>query len=158
MASDGYTHRPTSIHDVPPRPLDPVGDDDVHRDGPASDERILALLCHLGGLFTGFVMPLVLWLVKKAESPFVDHHGKEALNFQIFLMLPVFLLLGAGGVVMVAAVLGALDTMTAILGGVVCTLVFAVLALYETVITIIASVAAYRGQSFRYPLTLRFIR
>lgn len=50
---------------------------------PTPDERSMAMLCHLLGIFTGFVGPLILWLVKKDESRFIDHHGKEALNFQI---------------------------------------------------------------------------
>ena len=46
--------------------------------GPTREECDLGMLCHLLGLLTGFVGPLILWLVKKDESRFIDHHGKEA--------------------------------------------------------------------------------
>ncbi len=50
---------------------------------PTSEERTQAMLIHLLSLLTGFLGPLILWLVKKDESQFVNHHGKEALNLQI---------------------------------------------------------------------------
>jgi uncharacterized Tic20 family protein len=53
----------------------------------SNDVKNMGVLCHLLGLFTCFVGPLVIWLLKKDEMPFVDHHGKEALNFQITLAI-----------------------------------------------------------------------
>ena len=58
---------------------------------PASDERTWAMFCHLSGFLGYFVVvpfasiigPLVVWLLKKDASAFVDAHGKEAINFQI---------------------------------------------------------------------------
>ena len=47
------------------------------------DDRTFGMLAHLLGAFTSFVGPLVIWMIKKEESPFVDDQGKEALNFQI---------------------------------------------------------------------------
>src|SRR5438105_972285 len=47
------------------------------------DERMMAMFCHLGGILGGFILPLVIWLIKKDESRYIDYHGKEALNFQI---------------------------------------------------------------------------
>jgi uncharacterized Tic20 family protein len=159
MASDGITpRRPASPDVVMARPLDHLVHDEDDGAGPASDERILALLCHLGGLFTWIVMPLVLWVVKKAESPFIDHHGKEAINFQLFLTLPYFLILGAASVVAIAGVTGEMDSATAILWGVVCTGLFGALTVYEIVVAIVATIAAARGKLFRYPCTLRLIR
>ena len=57
---------------------------------PSKDERTWAMLCHFSA-FTGFIFPLggnilaplILWLIKKEELPFVDDQGKEVLNFQI---------------------------------------------------------------------------
>ena len=48
-----------------------------------SDERLWAMLAHLGGIVLGFVAPLVVWLVYRERSAFLDDQGKEALNFQI---------------------------------------------------------------------------
>ncbi len=54
------------------------------------DARTWAMLCHIGA-FAGYIIPfghiiapLVIWLIKKDESPFVDDQGKESLNFQIY--------------------------------------------------------------------------
>src|ERR1700761_2896163 len=53
--------------------------------GPAPDKDsvTMGMLCHLLGIPIGFLGPLIIWLVKKDTSPFVDDQGKEALNFQI---------------------------------------------------------------------------
>src|SRR5690242_17836339 len=48
----------------------------------------------------------ILWAVKKNESPFIDHHGKESLNFQLFLCIPFLILTGVFCVVMVLALTG----------------------------------------------------
>ena len=50
---------------------------------PSQEERTFAMLIHLLGILTGFLGPLILWLVKKDESHYIDHHGKEAINFMI---------------------------------------------------------------------------
>ncbi len=49
----------------------------------SKDARMWAMLCHLLGFFTCFIGPLIIWLIKKDEDPFIDNQGKEALNFQI---------------------------------------------------------------------------
>ena len=54
---------------------------------PTQEERNLALLMHILAFFTGFLGPLVIWLVKKDESEFLDQHGKDALNFQISILI-----------------------------------------------------------------------
>ena len=59
------------------------------------DERTWATFAHLGGIMGSLVIPsvgnilgaLVIWLIKRNESVFVDEQGKEALNFQITLSL-----------------------------------------------------------------------
>lgn len=113
---------------------------------PTPEERNWAVLCHLGALL-GFVIwglgvvlgPLIVWLIKKDTMPFVNDQGKEALNFQI----------------------------TVLLAGIVCSaLVFvligipllAALAIADLVFIIIAAIKASEGVSYRYPLSLRLIK
>ena len=48
-----------------------------------SDARSMAMLSHLLGIFTGFLGPLVIYLMNGRKDPFVRHHASEALNFQI---------------------------------------------------------------------------
>ncbi len=103
-------------------------------------------LCHASALlgvflhFPGHLLgPLVVWLVKRHDSPEIDAHGKEALNFQISMLIYN----------VVAAVF------CLILVGFVFLLVLWVL---NAVFVIIAAVEASDGKFFRYPLTIRFIQ
>jgi uncharacterized Tic20 family protein len=57
------------------------------------DDRTWAMLCHIAGL-AGYVIPLgnifgplIIWMIKKDQSWFVNDQGKEALNFQISLTI-----------------------------------------------------------------------
>ena len=81
-----------------PEPVDPYASPEAK--DPASwppplsqDERTWGMLCHLSAFagyvfpFGGIVGPLVVWLIKKDEMPFVDDQGKEALNFQISVLI-----------------------------------------------------------------------
>ena len=107
--------------------------------------RTWGMLCHLSA-FAGFVGiplgnilgPLVVWMIKKDECPFVDDQGKESLNFQISMLIYEI----------VAALL-----MLALVGFVL----LPILLIAQIVLMIMASVAANRGEAYRYPLTIRFI-
>ena len=109
----------------------------------SDDDRMLAMLCHLLAIFTGFVGPLILWIVKKDSSPYVAHHGREALNFQITLLL-VMTCLGAATFILMFILIG--------LALVPVLIVVPILAL---VAEIIAAVAAQKGEWFRYPCCIR---
>ncbi|OXS14101.1 orotate phosphoribosyltransferase [Zobellella denitrificans] len=111
---------------------------------PGPDERNWAMFCHLSvfaGLlfpFGNVIAPLVLWLLKRRESAFVDFHGKEVLNFQITLLLG-FAVCWVLTLVIIGLVL------------------MVVLALAALVLTIIGLVRASRGECWRYPLSLRLV-
>lgn len=107
-------------------------------------EHTWATFAHLSG-FLGFVVPfgnivapLVIWLTKKNEMPFVNTHAKEALNFQISITIYSI----------IAFVLMLLLIGFPLLLGIV---------IFEIIMIIKASIAANHGQAFRYPITLRFI-
>lgn len=119
---------------------------------PDANQRNVALACHLLG-FIGFVFPfghilgpLVLWLVKRDGQPFIDDHGKEALNFQISFTLWFTL----GGVI---AVLLIWTVVVPVLIGIG----MFVLALVWLVTLITAAVRASNGETYRYPFTLRLV-
>ena len=105
----------------------------------SEEEKSLAMLCHLLGIFTGFLGPLILWLVKKDSSAFIGHHGREALNFQITVFL-VMLCLGSVTFVLLFFLIGIF----------IAPLLFVVPVL-ALVAEIIAAVAAQKGEWFRYP-------
>ena len=112
---------------------------------PEKQERTWAMLCHLS-IFSGhfiplgnIIAPLVIWLVKKEESPFVDYHGKESLNFQISLTI-YFIVAAVLAIVLIGFV------------------ILAVLWVFGIIVVIIAGLKANEGQYYRYPLTMRFIK
>ena len=112
----------------------------------SKDERMWGMLAHLSALsslFTGgfgFVLgPLIVWLIKKEEMPFVDDQGKEALNFQITMLI---------GFAICA-------TLTLVLIGF---LLLPLLALTNLVFVIIAAVKANEGTRYRYPFAIRLIK
>lgn len=108
-----------------------------------ADDRSMAMLCHLLAILTGIFGPLILWLVKKDTSPFVDHHGREALNFQITAFL---IMLGLGGI--------CVALMFVIIGFFLFPLL-CVVPILVLIAEIIACVAASRGEWHRYPCCLR---
>ena len=103
-----------------------------------SEDKTMAMLCHLLGILTAFLGPLIIWLIKKDQSPFVDDQGKEALNFQITLVIA-----------------------HAVAGAAVCLhwgILNIVIWVFAVVFGIMGSVAANRGEKYRYPVALRLIK
>lgn len=112
---------------------------------PESRERNWALVAHLSGLalYTGIPFgnvlgPLVVWLLKKDDSSFVADQAKEALNFQLSLVLYTVI-----AFVMLFFLVGFLA--------------FPVLLVAHIVFSIVAAVQASEGKLYRYPLTIRFV-
>lgn len=103
-----------------------------------TDEKNMAMLCHLLGIFTGFIGPLIIWLVKKEDSKYVDQQGKEALNFQITLFIVYFVSLP-----LMYVCIGLFTFLAAF----VCAIVFGIMA----------CLAAKDGQPYRYPLAIRLV-
>jgi uncharacterized Tic20 family protein len=124
---------------------------------PTSTERQEALFSHVGGYFLSFVLPLVFLLSKRNKSRFVALHAREALNFQITIGLAwiaITLLAVFGGALWwLAAEHAGVVAVSALLWGVL----GAILGLWETAVVIIASLAAYRGRPYYYPLCLRLV-
>jgi len=118
--------------------------------GQMTDEqaRGWSMLCHLGA-FAGLIIPLgniiaplVFWFIKKEESAFVDDQGKESLNFQISLTI-YFLIAGIAGM-FVWLLLGRV--------------LLSIVGIFGIVFVIIAAVKANRGEKYRYPRCIRFIK
>jgi uncharacterized protein len=128
-------------HNQPPQPPASTGSPTDQSD----NTRMWGTFCHLAGLSLllgvpagNIVGPLVVWVLKKDESHYVDEQGKNALNFQISWMIW-----------MVASAL----SMLLLVG-----LVLLPLTLIAwLVLTIVGTVRASRGEQMRYPLTIRFL-
>ncbi len=105
----------------------------------SKDARTWAMLCHLLAIFTGFIAPLVIWLVKKDEDPFVNNHGKESLNFQITVFIAMFV----SGLLTFACI-----------GFLLMPAVWIV----DIIFCVIATLKANNGELYRYPVSIRFIK
>jgi len=149
LPPDG-TPNPTPGPDVPPvygspAAPPPYGQPYPQQPAPAAvplspaDERLWATLAHAGGILFGFLAPLVIWLIQKEKSAFVEDQAKEALNFQIlvtiayvagsvlsFLIIPILLIVAAW----------------------ICTIVFGIMG----------AMAANKGEAYRYPFNWRIIK
>jgi uncharacterized Tic20 family protein len=126
----------------PPSPQEPNPVDyatPIAGPAPTKDDQTMAMLCHLLGILLGFIGPLIIWLIKKDQSPFVDDQGKEALNFQITLII--------------GYVIGGATTVICI-GFIILPLVW----LAGLVFCIMGAMAASKGQAYRYPVTLRLVK
>jgi uncharacterized Tic20 family protein len=110
------------------------------------DVRTWNVLCHataLAGFFVpwaGHILgPLIVWLAKRADSPEIDEHGKESLNFQISMLI------------------------YNVIAGVLCLvligfIILAILHILNLVLVIVASIQASEGKFYRYPMTIRLIK
>ncbi len=105
----------------------------------SKDDKNMAMLCHLLAIFTGFLGPLIIWLIKKDDAPFVDDQGKEALNFQ----LTVLIAMVVSGILSILCI------------GVILAIVVWVV---DLIFCILAAIKTSRGEAYRYPLSIRFIK
>lgn len=100
--------------------------------------HLTALSCWIGVPFGNIVGPLIVWLIKKDESPLVESEGKESINFQISITIYA---IGAG---ILSFILIGIPLLIAI-------------AVAQIVLVIVASVKVNNGEAYRYPFTIRFL-
>ncbi|MEU0567050.1 DUF4870 domain-containing protein [Nonomuraea sp. NPDC005983] len=105
---------------------------------PGSDDTTMAMLAHLLGLVVSWVGPLIIYLMKKDESPYVRDQAAEALNFQITMFIG-YLVAGVLTIVLIGLIL--------------LPLVWIVSLIFH----IQAAIAANRGANYRYPIAIRLI-
>jgi uncharacterized Tic20 family protein len=96
------------------------------------------MLCHLLGFFS-FIGPLVIWLIKKNEDQFVDDQGKEALNWQITVVIAF----------------AACFFLSFIIIGL---FLMPIVGILNLVFIIIGSIKANEGVKYRYPFCIRLIK
>ncbi|MBV8636464.1 MAG: DUF4870 domain-containing protein [Candidatus Eremiobacteraeota bacterium] len=106
---------------------------------PTQDDKTLAILTHLSGIFFSIIVPLVVLLTSKDTRPWLADQSKEALNFQITVLIGYF-------------VSGAL--MILLVGFFLFFIVWAL----SIVLCILAAVRVSQGEPFRYPLTIRLVK
>jgi len=87
----------SEIPPPPPPPAAPVPQQPLS----PSDERLWATLGHAGIIILGIIAPLVVWLIFKERSEFVDDQAKEALNFSILGTIVTIVTCGFGWIVVI---------------------------------------------------------
>ena len=125
--------------EIPP-PLVPIS-------SPKESNRSWCIALHLSGLsgiLLGFALahvlvPLAIWLIKRADNPEIDATGKEVLNFQISFSI-YFLIAGALCWILIGF------------------LILPIFLIIWLICTILAAVRTSNGESYRYPMTIRFLK
>ena len=147
-----------------------------------SNEKSTSAFIHISALcqyfipFGNFILPLLIWGSKKDSSEFVNQNGKNVLNFQLSLFLFSFLLALIAIPVLIYLVVNSGTSFEFFnhnhnisfnnfknASGLLVTLfsalfLFCMLKLSEFIFIIIAAVKASEGETYRYPLTLNFIK
>ena len=111
----------------------------------SKDDRTWAMFAHLAAIvglvvpFGHIIGPLIVWLLKRDQSAFIDDQGKESVNFQIsftiYMIISGILILLLVGIALLA-----------------------ILPILCVVFVIIAAIKSNEGVWYRYPLTIRFIK
>lgn len=110
--------------------------------GAASQEdKTLAMLTHLSGIILSFIVPLIIWLINKdkADKGFLNDQAKEALNFQITILMAYIV-----GTVLTIILIGPLISLAA--------------WVVNIIFSIIGGLKANEGVAYRYPFALRLIK
>jgi len=106
---------------------------------PDADARLMATLIYVLSFFTSLIAPLIIWLIKRDESPFVDRAGKNYLNFLLSYLIwitvasiAIFIIIGI--------------------------IILPILLLLNFIFTIVAAVKAYNGEDYLPSLSIRFFK
>lgn len=115
-----------------------LGTDEPALVAPTSEEKTLALLAHILSLVAGFIAPLVIYLAKK-DSPYVQAHAKESLNFQLTMLI---------------AYIVCFILMIVLIG----ILLMVLVGIANLVLVIVASIRASENKIYRYPFSIKFVK
>ena len=134
----GYGQQPQGYGQQPPG--QPGGYGHPGQELSPADQRMWAMLGHLGGILLSFLAPLIVFLVQKDRGAYVKEQSAEALNFQLTVLI---------GYVVVTV----LTIITLGFGS----FLYLPLWLVAVVFAVLAGVAANKGENYRYPVSLRMI-
>ena len=136
---------------------------------PTASERQWAALAHLSALVlalmtswiagaAGVLAAVVVYMIKRDDSPFASGHAREAINFNLSMFIYACVATAIGialvGVTVLTLGLGLLVTLPA---GLVLVLAIAAIAVTWLVCSIVATIKAWNGEEYRYPFTIRLL-
>ena len=105
---------------------------------PNNDDKNIATVTHLGGTVFSFIPSLIVWILKKDDSAYIGDQAKEALNFQITILICQFIA-GILAIILIGF------------------LFMGIIWLLNIVFCIIAAISTSKGETYRYPFALRLI-
>ncbi len=105
---------------------------------PSSEDRMLAAVIYVISFFTVFLGPLVIWLIKKDESSFVDYHGRMYFNF--FISYTIYSIIS-------------MLLMLILIGFITIWLV----GIYIFIFTVVGAIKAYQGEEYHIPFAIRML-
>lgn len=112
---------------------------------PGKEARNWAMICHLAALsgylipFGNILGPLIIWVLKKDDDPFINDQGKEVLNFQLTMTMVLFFC-----AILIFILIGIL--------------LIAALGIAILIMTVVGAINANEGRYYRYPMTIRFFK
>jgi uncharacterized protein len=104
---------------------------------PSNDDKNIATITHLGGTVFSFIPALIVWLLKK-DDPYIYDQAKEALNFQITVLIAQFIA-GVLAIILIGFIF------------------IGIIWLVNVVFCIIAAISTSKGEAYRYPFSLRLL-
>ncbi len=107
----------------------------------SQDDKTMGMIAHLSGIVTGFIGPLVVWLINKdkTDKEWLIGQAKEALNFQITIAIAWF-----ACIILSFVVIGMF--------------LIPVVMIAALVLAIMAGMKANSGEDYRYPFAIRLIK
>jgi uncharacterized Tic20 family protein len=142
------------------------------------NEKNIAFLTHLSG-FGGYIfplgsiiIPLIFWETKKNESKFIDENGKEAINFNLSYLLYTFILSLSSIPFFIGSIFHNFREVTNydnldfhfnfdsdhLFGFMSIASLISILAIAKIVLIIMAAISVHKGEGYKYPLTIKFIK
>jgi uncharacterized Tic20 family protein len=104
---------------------------------PSNDDKNIATITHLGGTVFSFIPALIVWFLKKDDAYIYDQ-AKEALNFQITVLIAQFIA-GVLAIILIGFIF------------------IGIIWLVNVVFCIIAAISTSKGEAYRYPFSLRLL-
>jgi uncharacterized protein len=105
---------------------------------PSNDDKNIATVTHLGGTVFLFIPALIVWILKKDDSAYIGDQSREALNFQITVLIAMFI-----ANILIWVLIGFA--------------LIPIIWLANIVFCIIAAISTSKGETYRYPICLRLI-
>ena len=149
----------------------------------SNTEKNIATFTHLSTLtqyfipFGNYIFPIILWSTKKNESEFVNHNGKQVLNFQLSLLLYSLLLLVIAIPTLLISIFKDMPfnalmhnqdfefsnfnfqaNLSLLTIGIVCLSIFSLLKIAEFFLIIYAAIKTSNGETYNYPITIPFLK